>query len=294
MISENNEVKKYKILFIDRGIHHKNMKGLNMCKNLHFDFVDIIEQCTNLSDYDFVYLPNRVLDVSKYPNTKFIFGPHLSVLPNESQLNIIKGNNSVYIQPSSWAVELWKLFPCCSDLHMKPVPFAVDNYSFKPVKPIEERNEVFIYYKCRKQHELNVLIEFLKERGYSPRIFNYNASYPENEFINQLKNSKFGVWLGRHESQGFALEESLSCNVPLLVWDVRSMNQEEGNNYPDYKGTCIPYWDSTCGEYFYDESELKATFDLFISKMNTYTPREYILNHLSPEVCEKAFVSVFS
>jgi len=107
-----------------------------------------------------------------------------------------------------------------------------------------------------------------------------------------LQNSKFGIWLGRHESQGFALEEALSCNVPLLVWNVTSMNQEYGLNYPDIKATTIPYWDERCGEYFYDFEELDNTFNLFISKLDTYKPREYVLENLSVEVCQEKFIDL--
>ena len=42
-----------KILFINSGIHHKNMHGLRLCKNLHIDFIDSIDQCHNLVDYEF-------------------------------------------------------------------------------------------------------------------------------------------------------------------------------------------------------------------------------------------------
>ena len=38
-----------------------------------------------------------------------------------------------------------------------------------------------------------------------------------------LKQARFCIWIGRHESQGFAFQECLASNVPILVWDVQSM-----------------------------------------------------------------------
>lgn len=283
-----------KILFINGGIHYKNMQGLRLLKNIQIDFIDSIEQCIHLNEYEFVYFPCQTFDVSKYPDTKFVFGPHLSILPNEEQINIIKGVNSIYTQPSQWAVDVWKLFPCCHDLQMKPMPFCVDTETFCPNKTIEDRKNVMVYFKDRNYGELENIISLLNEKGYSYQIFNYKNRYYENEFIDYLKNSKFGIWIGRHESQGFALEESLACDIPLLVWDVTSMNQEEGSNYPDYKATCIPYWDENCGEVFYDNSQLLSTFEIFISNLHNYKPREFILNHLSSEVCENIMNSLFS
>ena len=61
--------------------------------------------------------------------------------------------------------------------------------------------------------------------------------YPEEEYIKYLQESKYGIWLGAHESQGFALEEALAINVPLLVWNVKYMSQEVRSNYKDIFAT---------------------------------------------------------
>ena len=97
-----------------------------------------------------------------------------------------------------------------------------------------------------------------------------------------------------HESQGFALEEALSCNVPLLIWNVTSMNQEHGSSYSDIPATTIPYWDERCGEYFYSENELENTFNKFVSNIETYKPREYIVDNLSFDVCEQKLINVIN
>ena len=96
----------------------------------------------------------------------------------------------------------------------------------------------------------------------------------------------------RHESQGFALEEALSCNVPLLVWNVKSMNQEYASNYNDISATTIPYWDDRCGEYFYQKDEFEITFLKFIQKLDNYKPREYIVENLSIAKCANNFLNL--
>ena len=98
--------------------------------------------------------------------------------------------------------------------------------------------------------------------------------------------------MGRHESQGFALEEALSCNVPLLVWDVKSMNEEHGSNYNNIPATVIPYWDKRCGENFYNLNELESVFSKFILNINNYKPREYVLENLTFNVCEKNLINL--
>ena len=85
-------------------------------------------------------------------------------------------------------------------------------------------------------------------------LYDANVKYLDtiNSVLQEnIANSKYGIILDAHESQGFAIEEALSCNVPLLVWNVSSMSQEEGGNYQHIPATSIPYWDKRCGENFY-------------------------------------------
>ncbi len=91
--------------------------------------------------------------------------------------------------------------------------------------------------------------------------------------------------MGRHESQGFALEEALSCNIPLLVWNTQYMCQEHGSNYEKIHVLLFPYWDERCGEYFYQQEEFVKKYEEFLSKLDTYQPRQYILENLSMEKC---------
>ena len=133
------------------------------------------------------------------------------------------------------------------------------------------------------------LIKFCKKNNILPIVFDYVRKYNEEDYLDCLKNAKFGIILDAHESQGFAIEEALSCNVPLLVWNVRSMAQEEGARYQAIPATSIPYWDKNCGEFFYNKNEFQDKYNEFISKLDTYTPRDFVINNLSVEKCAENF-----
>lgn len=281
-----------KVLFININMHQKNLNALKKYNieithlyNTNLDGID-------LTKYDVVYSPSLPINVNNYPNTKFIFGPHFSVFPNEYQMQMIKGNNSIYIQPSDWAKNAWTLFECCQNIHLEILPFGVDTVAFNETKPLVERSQVFIYFKRRLSTEFDVINKFLLSKGYSPVIFDYVKRYNETDYINYLRNAKFGVWLDAHESQGFALQEALACNVPLFVWSVTSMSQEAGSNFKDIQAKTNPYWDSRCGESFTDIRNMPSTFDKFIENINTYKPREYILENLSIEKCSEKFINL--
>lgn len=275
-------------------MHDKNNNALMNYRDISYFIIENenILNTIDLKQFDCVYSPSFPINVSRYPNTKFLFGPHFSVFPESQHMEIIKGKNSIYIQPSEWAKNLWLFHPFCRNIRLETLPFGVDTIKFSPCKPISERINVFIYYKSRNPDELNKLCLFLKNIGINPKIFNYLTKYNEKDYLNCLHNAKFGVWVGRHESQGFALQEALSCNVPLLVWDVKSMNQEYGYNYEDIPATTIPYWDNRCGEYFTDINNLHDTFNKFIDNLQNYKPREYILENLSIEKCSEKFINI--
>ena len=148
----------------------------------------------------------------------------------------------------------------------KPFPFPVDTNKFSP-NSNNVKTEVFIYFKRRNPIELTFIESFLKSNNINYNIFDYVKRYDENDYLSFLQKSKFGIILDAHESQGFAIQEALSCNVPLLVWNTKTMNQEYGSKYSNIHCTTIPYWDQRCGEFFYNINELDETFNLFISKL---------------------------
>jgi hypothetical protein len=286
---------KMKILLIDSWFHTKNKNALLSYKNVDIQIVDIYQfRSIELSDYDVVYNPSEPMDISNYPNTKFLFGPHFSVFP-DSKLNVIKHTNVVYTQPSEWAKQVWLSYnggENCRGLKMESLPFGVDTNRFYEILPVQQRKTVFLYYKQRIPEDIHFMIDFLQKKQIQFVFFNYQKRYSEEEYIQCLQQSTYGIWVGRHESQGFALEEALSCNVPLFVWDVTSMNQEAGQQYADIPATAIPYWDERCGEFFHDKQELENKFQLFLSKLDSYRPREYVLENLSMEKCEARLVNI--
>jgi len=278
-----------KILFVNVAMHAKNLHAFMNYDNTITTTKNANLDAFNLADFDIVYSPGMPLQVSKYPNTRFIFGPHFSVFPDPKKLNNIRFKNVVYVQPSDWARDIWRHSAGGQGIRIETLPFGVDTHRFNEVRPMVQRTHVFIYFKHRHPNELDIMQQFLHKNHINYKLFSYNEKYEENDYLKWLHLSKFGIWIGCHESQGFALEEALSCNVPLLVWNVTSMNQEHGQTYPNIRATTIPYWDETCGEQFTNISQLSETFDKFVNKLNNnaYTPRKCILETVSMSKCKE-------
>ena len=273
-------------ILIIGNFHHKNKSGLfEMLTKNNVDFE--LGDNSLIDDFDVIYSPSNPIDTSEYPGKKFIFGPHFSTFM-DTRLQIINNiyQNAIYIQPSIWAKDAWTNQP---HIPIKVQPFPVNTSRFCPID--NKKTKVFIYFKRRKQSELDIIENFCINKGYDPIIFNYLKKYNEDDYLNVLQNSMFGIILDAHESQGFAIQEALSCNVPLLVWSATSMEQEEGSHFPPIEATTIPYWDDRCGEVFTNECDLEQTFETFISKFGQYKPRDYIMENLSIEPCYNIFLN---
>jgi len=274
------------------NLHHKNKAGLITILN-YLQWTYNFGTLNDIVNFDIIYSPSIPFDPSKYPTKKFIFGPHFSVFPDH-KMNLINNKyaNAIYIQPSKWAADVW-INMGVKHIPIKSMPFPVNTYLFSP-RISNQKNNVFIYFKRRHPKELNMLEQFLNYRQISYKIFDYVKKYEEEDYLNYLKNSKYGIILDAHESQGFAIEEALSCNVPLLVWNTKTMNQEYGSSYGFIPCNTIPYWDERCGEYFYDINELEEIYNTFISKLDQYQPRQFILENLSIEKCVEKIVNIIN
>ena len=277
-------------ILISGNFHQKNYDGFKkICEFLKYT---ITFDDNKINECDIIISPGVPINTSKFPNKKFIFGPHFSVFPDIKLYKINNINkNSIYIQPSLWSIKSWehnslyKEFQK-SDLSvpLKPFPLPVDTIRFKPLCNTK-REKVFIYFKRRKPEELYFIKQYLDARQIPYKIFDYIKRYSETEYLEYLQQSKYGIIVDAHESQGFAIEEALSCNVPLLVWNTKYMSQEYGSTYENIPCTTIPYWDERCGEYFYKQQDFEHKFNEFISKLESYQPRQYILDNLSVEKC---------
>lgn len=171
-----------------------------------------------------------------------------------------------------------------------------------------KKKQFFIYFKEIHPNKLKIMIKsILKLKlfdSYEYKIFHYKY-YKEIDYLTYISECEFGIWVGRSESLGYAAHESLSCNTPLFVYDCVYFKEEYIDNNFTYinfykelvlKSTSLPYFDNTCGLIYRDENmnneltymksiktnnNLTDSLKLFIDNLNTYKPRDYILNNLS-------------
>ena len=124
-----------KVLIVNTEFHRKNKIGIEKI----LQFLQIPFKYGNKNDipnYDIIYSPVIPINTSIFPNKQFIFGPHFSVFPDTTMLHMINNiyNNSIYIQPSNWASDVWKNLNAENFIPLRTFCFPVDTDKFNDNK----------------------------------------------------------------------------------------------------------------------------------------------------------------
>ena len=154
---------------------------------------------------------------------------------------------------------------------------------------IKNRNKkCLVYFKKRSTEELKKLTNFLNSKNLDFEIFEY-TKYTNDKLKLAAKEFSFGITLSSTESQGFAIQEIMSCNLPLIVWD-KTINNYGGLSLP---GTTVTVWDHRCGVVVENYEELTLQFDNFYKNLNTFNPAELVLEKLTFEMFNQKLKECF-
>ena len=207
----------------------------------------------------------------------------------DEHVNTLKENPHYYktiVTPSQWV----------KDLYVNKCGFPEDKVSVWPVGitlPEYERKKEYgclIYYKRRDQEELSKVRELLSDRHIPYNVMEY-GQYSQNALEILAPESDFCFVLNGTESQGIAIQEIMSYNTPMLVWDIESW-EDQGPEW-SVPATSVPYWSDECGERFINIDDMEVTFDRFYSRIGEYNPRKYVEDNLSYKKSIETLLEIF-
>ena len=137
--------------------------------------------------------------------------------------------------------------------------------------------------------------------------FDYEDRYEESDYIEYLKYSKYGIRVGIHESQGYAMQEAFSMGLPLLVYDVKSMRNEyywekdrvtkkkvalkcsfcDCNQSADLSATSVSTKSPLMGEVVNSMEDMENIWKTILRRVenHVYNPREVEMEVESPKAC---------
>jgi hypothetical protein len=282
--------------------HSKNKESMiRMCAalNIRYEVTDNIERLQH-DRYDYLWLPNRWISPDRIPeHVKILYGPEFFVIPEGPIIgphNPKWAKRCVYTSLSDWVKSYYHEFIAESVIPFMPFPFGI-NARIEDTKKYEKGIDCIVYSKERNPSDLEFIQSILDKHGLLYKIYTY-GTYRNQDYMEDLKLVRFVVWVGMYESQGFAFQETLASNVPILCYDVTSMFQYYGF-WHEYLGnkqmlaTTAPFWSPLCGERFTKEEECETALLRIQEQLDQYRPREEILRVNEDEVAMKRILSYF-
>ncbi len=299
-------------LFIKRKLNIENITGaekvfLNLCKGLDllnikytknpaFKSIKPNEPVIILGD-DFYNSKSFLKGYNK--SNPIIAGIGLMTHPSEwpnllEQYPVVK-----YLQHCAWANELFK--PYYGNDVCEEWPAGVETEKWKYNPKVKKKYDILLYNKIRwdkaeRTNSLrNPIINKLNELGLSYKEVMY-GEYREKNYFKLVQQSRAMIFICEHETQGFALCEALSANVPVFAWDPGYCLDPARFkwNAPVIKTTSIPFFDSSCGMSFNNTGEFLDKMGVFWEhvKEGSFNPREYIVKNLSLTVSAQKMLTI--
>jgi glycosyltransferase involved in cell wall biosynthesis len=209
-----------------------------------------------------------------------IAGPNISILPTDDGGILSNPLIDTLIVPSNWSRDAHIKSNNALTKKIKVWPAGVSIPKlYKNTEVAQHEYKILVFIKHAPQEIVAGVLESLKEIDVPFTVIEY-GKFLQKDYFNLLKKSKGMIYLQEIESQGIALQEAWSFDVPTLVWNKGSYTYP-GTDITVTGNVSAPYQTEATGLFFTDPNDFNTKIQLFLSKIDSFSPREYCINNLS-------------
>ncbi len=215
----------------------------------------------------------RAINLKRYGTIKrLLAGPNHVVRATDDGGIIGSPEIDKYLVNSEWThVAYQEDLPSLGD--RLGIWFAgIDADDWCPTKTKKDNN-VLVYWKTEPESFCIQVENALRKFGFNPIRLRYGF-YKKNQYKQLLNKSLFAIFLSRVESQGIALLEAWSMNVPTLVWNPQVFTLK-GKVYSQV--SACPYLSDATGKDWRTIQELESLLTNIQKIIPTFTPRKWVL-----------------
>ena len=224
---------------------------------------------------------------SKKPN-RLVLGPNLDIgNPNVREM-LDSFENSTFLVPSDWVRNYYIEYLGIHPDKVLVWAAGIDTSEW-PASDKSDRH-VLIYVKGPCNELAREMSQLLSKLDFRTTTLDYGA-YTQDEYRRLLKISQFAVFLNETESQGLAHFQSWSSDVPTLILRKTEYVDQE-NQDRRVSASSSPYLNSSTGMFF-DSTDTSASLELFISRLEDFKPREWLLENYQAEITSHRFLQLF-
>ena len=105
-----------------------------------------------------------------------------------------------------------------------------------------------------------------------------------------LDEAVLGVFLSTFETQGLALAEAWSMDVPTVVWNPCGVAEWRGQSFQS--GSSCPFLTAATGLTWRSLADLEPALREALQTRNAFRPRDWVLAHMTDAICSAALYRI--
>jgi len=219
---------------------------------------------------------------------KLFAGPNICESPNEENGIVADNAIDVCIVNSEWTVKAFLAERGELQDRIDIWYAGVDTDYWKPSSQGKNEDAV-VYWKSGDETLCKAVEDIIRNCNYNPVRITY-GNYTVEQYKEALDKATFAVFISKRESQGIALTEAWSMNVPTYVWDIKEVICK---NQKFIETTASPYLTAETGLKWNTLSELKDIIEQTRKKAFSFEPRNHTLQLFSDERSASDLINKF-
>jgi glycosyltransferase involved in cell wall biosynthesis len=240
-----------------------------------------------------VYAPanealRQAIDLKRHGAADYIVaGPVNALFADESDGILQAPEVDLVIVPSEWTMDFYRAFPALVG-KSRVCPCGVDAELWKPAGRAKERAAV-VYWKSGDERFCQAVEAIVRSAGLEPLRFRSghgeHGIFTPAAYREALNRAAVGVFLSTFETQGIALAEAWSMDVPTVVWDPQGEAEWRGRTFKS--GSSAPFLTPSTGVAFRTIDELEPALGRALAALDAFQPRAWVLKHMTDAICSE-------
>ena len=221
-----------------------------------------------------------------------VAGPVNAFFADECDSIIQSPEVDLAIVASDWMIDFYHDVPELAR-KSRTCPCGVDADFWKPLGMAKSRSAV-VYWKSGDEPFCEAVEAVVRRSGLEPirvrsRHGEHNIFKPDN-LREAFDRAIVSVFLSTFETQGVALAEAWSMDVPTIVWDPQGDAEWLGRTFKSQSSA--PYLTPSTGIAVRDIADLEAAIAQTLAMLGTFQPRRWVLENMTDAVCSRKLYEV--
>jgi glycosyltransferase involved in cell wall biosynthesis len=192
-----------------------------------------------------------------------------------------------------WMLEFYRDAPAVR-AKSRVCPCGVDTEVWKPSSGTSEKRLAVVYWKSGDEPFCEQVEQIVGICGLEPRrlksLHGEHAMFDAADYRRLLDQSAIGVFLSAFETQGLALAEAWSMDVPTVAWDPQGVTQWRGRSFE--ARSSAPYLTPDTGRRWRTIDELEPALRGALADRSAFRPRAWMLANMTDAICSAALLDI--